>query len=174
MRALHPLKALLTATSMPVWLTVLLAVAGISGGLAGTYYFLPTVNYRIEVEKIKSQYLSANLLSLSTDTSELLAWVGQINRGLMTTNKIDPALEDRVYQRISRLQWKALELDVVFRSAKDRQTLEVYRDALDRLRLSIEKVDGLASVQEILASSESFARSSRSVVVSLAVRAGLL
>ena len=125
----------LIGTSTPVWWTFLAVIAGV----VGTYHFTPKLNAKFETAKIKAQYVSDNLKTLNTDTSELIVSVRVFNHSL--ADKADAKVLEpsrlEVANRITRLRWKAVELSMIAEKQEEKDIVLNYNKALDVLSKSI-------------------------------------
>jgi len=124
---------MLLADKMPVWLLLV----GVAASAVATYKFAPQLNAHLETEKIKSAYIQDNLKTLNADTAEFLSLVGDYNRKIVTSQKVDEELLSDIRKRITKLQWKVVEYDLIFDGPSDKATIRRYGESLDGLRKSL-------------------------------------
>lgn len=101
----------LVCTETPLWVTIAL----LGAGAWGTYWLAPIINKELETAKIKSAYVSDNLKNISSETSEIVAGVKNLNRQFDEAGDRREVSRARheLATRLSKLKWKAIELSTI-------------------------------------------------------------
>jgi hypothetical protein len=110
------------------------------------------LNAKFEASKLRSQYVIENLKLLNNDTAELLASVGEYTRASLRGGIYEPQVRTQIERRISTLQWRAIEYDILFSEKTEaKSALTAYRRALDGLGGAVDGARGIADANGILA-----------------------
>ena len=88
---------------------------------------------------------------------------------LIDKKSVSEALIEDINKRIISLQWKAIELNIIFTSKDAKYAISQYQKSLDDLRKAVDN----SNTQEILSASRDFANSTKRVIELLALQADL-
>jgi hypothetical protein len=156
---------------MPVWLTMLSSiVAGATAALV-TYHYAPDINAKFEATKASSQYILENLKLLNADTSEVLANIGVYNRTVLRGSAPETELRVQIERRLSALQWRALEYDLIFQGPEAQRVLRRYRLALDSVGAAVDAQP--VDIPRVVASGRELAESSHELMRLLTLKADI-
>lgn len=158
---------------MPVWMTLLVGIVGALIGIVGSYWIIPDINRQLKIDEIRSQYLLETIKGLNNDTRALLSEITKYNHSILDGKAVDVERRRLIVSLITELQWRVVDLDVIFTTDKAKQVLQSYRDSLSELRHSIENPSGQFYVEKIITASEEFAIDSYRVLSALYALAGL-
>lgn len=154
---------------MPIGVTLLLFVATVPL----TYCVAPGINQQFEKQKIVSSYITSNLTNFNIVSRELISEISQFNYSLKEYNRIDPESKNKIRTKITELQWRALELDVVFDDERSISLIKDYKGSLDNLREFVEKAERDADIRPINMAVIKYTDSTMNVVKALAEKGGL-
>lgn len=161
--------AVLCGTEVPVWLKL----AGISLGVVGTYFLLPYINQDFERQKIKTEFVLRTFDDLNLKSRSVVTDLSKVNRGWTQGRNSDQSSIDSILSKITELQWKALELSVIFEGSKSISIIEDYQIALDKLRLTLVTLKDDNSAVALIDSIETFATASVAVMREVSSLSGL-
>lgn len=147
---LDTMRSVLLEKQMPVWLTLLILVSG----AAGTYLLLPRVNQEFEQQRIRTEFVISKLEALNQKTNELISNITVLNNRVLRQSPVSEEMKDGIGRNIVELQWKAIELSVMFNSEKSGRLINEYQKKLDALRVVIEEEE--QNTPEILKRVEAF------------------
>jgi hypothetical protein len=157
----------------PVWATLLgILIGGLATGL-GTYLIVPTINESLEKQKIRSEFIIRNLDDLNSRTRSLVSDVSEMHYKVLNTNVVDSAAIQKMTSKIAEMQWKAIELAVIFEGTKGAQSVVAYQAALDGVRLALVDLKSKDDLQATQHSVEQLSRSTLDVIKELASLGGL-
>lgn len=165
----NPVRQFLCLKEMPLGISLLIFIAT----AWGTYYLSPNLNDQFEKQKIKSSYIVENLNSFNSLSRDLISQVSLFNNAMLDRRMIDPEVKQAIQTQITQLQWRALELDIIFDDAESVNVIVKYKANLDLLRREIGSVRTVDDVSRVNAAVEDFADSSFKVIDILAKRGGL-
>src|SRR5689334_2258427 len=115
----------------PVWATLLgVIVGGIVAGF-GTYLIVPSINESLEKQKIRSEVIIRHLDDLNSRTRSLVSDVSDIHYKVLNTNVVDFAAVQKITAKIAEMQWKAIELAVIFEGSNGARVVESYQSSLE-------------------------------------------
>lgn len=155
---------------MPVWLTLFLFFTT----AIGTYYGAPIINNQFEKQKLIASYVSKNLDEFNVLSRELIASISIFNNTLQKDKKINKEALDTIRAKISELQMRALELDIIF--SEEKEALEIiknYKKSLSDLGFAIDTASTPEDAKTISLKVIPFANSNIAVMDVLAQKAGL-
>jgi hypothetical protein len=158
---------------LPVWATLLGIVIGAVLTAASTFWIVPRLNQALERQKIRTEFIIRNLDDLNARTRSLVVDISEIHSVTLRTNTVDETAVQKIVGKIAEMQWKAIELAIIFNDAQGSRAIKDYQQSLDGVRMA---VLGLQSKAELAASQEAIKRFSSStlrVVAALANLGGL-
>jgi hypothetical protein len=157
----------------PVWATLLgVLIGGLVTGL-GTYLIVPKINESLEKQKIRSEFIIRNLDDLNLRTRSLVSDVSDIHYRVLTTNVVDFGATQKTTAKIAEMQWKAIELAVIFEGTKGAQVVEAYQASLDEVRVALNLLKSKDDLQATQVSVEKLSRRTLDVIKELAELGGL-
>ncbi len=156
----------LCAEKMPLWVTFMLFIMT----AVGTYLLAPVINQEFERQKIRSAYVVENLNNLNLISRTLISDISIYNNNLIDTGKRDNDTKQKINSQITELQWRALELDIIFDDSCSYKIIQKYKASLDRVRQDLEDVQNPKDVKSINYSVRSYAQVSMKVIELLAER----
>lgn len=167
------LKEFLWRTTMPIWFSLLIGLfAGIVGGV-GTYYIVPWINHELEMQRVKAEYLQDNIRNLNGATRELVDNITRLSHKTMDTGRVDHQLKREVVAQINKLQWRVIELDIIFSSEREQQLIDVYKDDASSLRKSVENLREPSDLEKVFPRAEDFSTMAYQLLAELYKKAGL-
>lgn len=153
----------------PVWATLL----GVVAGSFATYWIIPSINQGLETQKIRSEFIIRNLDDLNARTRSLVADVGTLHQGVLRTNSTDDVVRKTAITKIVELQWKAIELAIIFNTQTGSELVQNYQESLEDVRISLAKLNAKESLPASQAAIEKFSARSVDVITELAALGGL-
>ncbi|MGY3617738.1 hypothetical protein [Bradyrhizobium sp. USDA 10063] len=168
-RVLDHTVAFLLAEKLPVWATIL----GIILGAIGTYYIVPGINQSLEKQKIRSEFVIRNLDDLNARTRSLVSDVSDIQYGVLRTSYVDSAAIQKVLSKIAEMQWKAIELAVIFEGTQGARSVQQYQEALDHVRAALVGLKSKEDLKISQAAIEQFSERTLNVLRELAAVGGI-
>lgn len=167
------LKAVLLRSDMPVWLSLIVGIAGGFVAFGGSYIVVPLINQQLKIQEIRTQYIIENVRSINEDTRQILSSITSLSHKLIETNEIDKDKKKIILSRISELQWRIIDLDVIFSETKSDSIISNYKSSLSSLRRSIENLENKDQLALVFNNSEQFAISAYHTLQSLYEMAGI-
>jgi hypothetical protein len=144
------LPAALSSTGVPFWMTVLMFLAG----AVGTYYLAPRVNAYFEAQKLRTEFVIANLSELRSETKSLIAALALFNLHLQNRENVS-ALHDEALAVISRLQGQAISLYFMLSDEKSQKVMVEFQlgliDLMAALKSALDKNAEKDTATEIVA-----------------------
>ncbi|HEY1096732.1 MAG TPA: hypothetical protein VGF14_05780, partial [Alphaproteobacteria bacterium] len=159
---------LLRNEKMPVWLSLLLF--GLTAW--GTYSLAPKVNYKFEQQRIITSYVEKNLDNFNLLSRELISEISVFNNTLKH-NIVDQKSLAKIQAKITELQWRALELDIIFADKKSLSIIKEYKQSLNNLGVATNEARCKSDAENITYKVIPFADSSMKIIDALAKKAGL-
>lgn len=151
------LCGLLTQSSVPLWVTLMLTVGG-------TYWLAPVINANIQRENLRRDFLVSSLDALSTDTIALISKVnGQVRSGKITD-------AEGVVQSILNIHYRLVQLNISLPGNLD-AGISVQKSLAELQDLI---TDSSASMSDISGKLSEFSRSSFALYSETVKSAGLL
>lgn len=173
MSALANIKAFLCRTSMPIWFSLTVgALAGIFGGV-GTYFLVPWVNHELQMQRVKAEYLQDNIRELNSSTRTLIDDVTELSHKTMDEGRVDTSLKRHVIGQVNKLQWRVIELDIIFSSQREELLIEEYKSSASQFRRSLEGLEGKKDLDKVFSSAEDFSTIAYQLLAELYHKAGL-
>jgi len=169
MRFLVYCKDILMGKDLPVWVTLL----GIIGGVAGTYFVIPAINQQLEKQKIKTEFVIRNIDDLNSKTRSLLTGIGELHRQTLSSGLVDRAKIEGYVSTITELQWKGIELAIIFDGTNSMIVVERYQESLDKLRTALLNLQDKTGLQASMSAAENFSRATVDVIKALASLSGI-
>lgn len=169
MRFLKYCKEILMGKELPVWVTLL----GIFAGVVGTYYIIPVINQELEKQKIKTEFVIRNIDDLNSKTRSLLVGVGELHRQMLASGLVDRSKIEGYVSTITELQWKGIELAIIFEGTASMKVVEHYQESLDRLRIALLNLQDKTGLQASIAAASDFSRATVDVIKALARLSGI-
>ena len=168
-RTIKKIARSLLSKDTPLWATLLLFAA--TAGL--TYCIAPTLNERFEQQKIVSAYVTENLSSLNLDTRTLIADVSELSSQINAGKKNQRDIKERIVRKIIELQWRTIELQVIFESKRSMVIIAKYQKSLLALQEAVEDSTNLSNSDRLVESAIILSDCTKQVLSELAVKAGL-
>jgi len=159
----------LTHTETPLGITLLLFIG--TGFL--TYYFTPKLNQIFEQQKMVSTFVTENLNDFNISCRELISSISILVHDLATGNQPDHNLKSKIRGKITELQWRAVQLDIIFENEKAAEIIREYKASLTALGNAIEKAQNKSDSDKIAMVAIVFTDNSVHVIDALAGKAGL-
>jgi gas vesicle protein len=157
----------------PVWATLVgILLGGVITGF-GTYLIVPTINESLERQKIRSEFVIRNLDDLNSRTRSLVSDVSDIHNKVLSTNIVDFAALQKTTAKIAEMQWKAIELAVIFEGTTGAPVVEAYQRSLEGVRVALDGLKSKEDLQTTQNAVETLSRSTLDVIRELAALAGL-
>jgi hypothetical protein len=172
-RLLAYLKNVCLGTDFPVWATLLGVLLGGAATAVGTYLIVPKINYELERQKIRSEFIIRNLDDLNNRTRSLLSGVSNLHSAVLRSNKVDPEAVQRLNSQIVELQWKAIELGIIFDDKAGVAAVGTYQKSLDDLRDALQQLSSKQELPNSEKAAEDFSSSSFAVIRQLVALGGL-
>ncbi|UPJ24254.1 hypothetical protein [Bradyrhizobium sp. CW1] len=154
---------------LPVWATLV----GVIAGVIATYWIVPIINQNLEIQKIRSEFVIRNLDDLNARTRALVSDVAAVHQGVLKTNNVDEATRKAALSKIIELQWKAIELAIIFDSREGATIVEDYQKSLEDVRVALIALSAKETLPGSQAAVESLARNSVNVIRELASLGGI-
>lgn len=167
------LRGVSLGDKMPVWLTVVFTILAAIGGAGATYWLAPKLNAQFEAAKVKSQYVLENLKLLNGDTANLLADLGEYNRAAIRSGGFDNQLRADINKRLTALQWRAIEYDILFDGAGADQSVKRYRAALEKVRDAVASARQPLDAEKIIGAGEELAVATNAMIKLLSKKADI-
>lgn len=124
----------LTATDMPVWLSLCLVLAA----AVGTYYIAPLVNENFEFQKNRSAHVLQTVEKISNSNVELAVLTRKFNDSLFYDKDSLEGDRNALLDKITEYSWLLIDVDVVLsRANAERSCVEGLNGHLDALRKSV-------------------------------------
>lgn len=146
---------------LPVWATLLGIVIGGVVTAASTFWIVPRLNESLERQKIRTEFIIRNLDDLNARTRSLVVDISEIHSATLRTNGVDETAVQKIIGKIAEMQWKAIELAIIFDDAQGGRAIKDYQQSLDGVRLA---VLGIRSKADLAASQEAIKRFSSSTL----------
>lgn len=159
----------LNRNEAPLWVTLILFALT----AYGTYKLSPKLNEKFEQQKIISTYVTDNLQRFNSLSRELVSEISIYTRLIHNGQKPSIEKRDAIFSKITELQWRAVELRIIFEDADSSTTIEDYKNSLNDLRKSVEKLKPNSELKDTAISLSKFTDSSMAVFDALARKAGL-
>ena len=134
---------------------------------------MPIINQQLEKQKIKTEFVIRNIDALNAKTSALLIGVGETHRQILTNGSVDRAKIDGYVSAITELQWKGVELAIIFEGTETSQLVERYQKSLDRLRSALLNLHDKDQLQESISAAADFSKATVEVIKALARLSGI-
>jgi len=157
---------------MPIWLSLILAVITGVVAYSGTYFLVPQVNYQLRIQEIRTQYIIENVRAINEDTRTLLSTTRQLAKTILDGSRIDEKNKQDILDDITQLQWRIIDLDLIFSDNADKHTIIMYRSSLTELRRSVEKTNKRDDLDDLFKKLENVAVSSYNLLSALYKLAG--
>lgn len=158
---------------LPVWATLLGIVIGAVVTATSTFWIVPRLNESLERQKIRTEFIIRNLDDINARTRALVSEISELHLTVLQNNVVDPLMIKRILPKITEMQWKAIELGIIFEGADGAKVVQSYQSSLDNVRVALTnlktKNDLVASQRAI----EAFSSSTLDVVRQLANLGGL-
>ena len=154
---------------LPVWATIL----GIILGALGTYFIVPAINEGLERQKIRTDFIIKNLDDLNLRTRGLVSDISDLHFNVLRTGAVDSGVVQKLSARIAEMQWKAIELAVIFEGTSGMSAVNRYQSSLDDVRDALLEIKGKGDLAKSQAAIERFSESTLAVIKELAGLAGL-
>lgn len=169
MRFLRYLAVVCTQEKLPVWATVL----GIILGALSTYFIIPKINENLERQKIRSEFVIRNLDDLNSRTRTLVSDVSELHGNVLRGGNVDASAVQKVSSKIAEMQWKAIELAVIFEGTPGMTAVQRYQTSLDGVRAALDELKTKSDLPRSQSAIEAFSQSTLAVIRELASLAGL-
>lgn len=157
----------------PVWATLLGVVAGGALTMIGTYFIVPKINESLEQQKIKTAFVIKNLDDMNERTRMLMSEISDLHSRVLATDQVDAPTLQKLVSRIAEMQWKAVELGVIFEGTKGSLVVSRYQVSLDNLRVAITSIKTKGDLALSQRSAEVFAQRSLDMIRELAFIGGI-
>ncbi|MCK1641496.1 hypothetical protein IVA95_29105 [Bradyrhizobium sp. 157] len=168
-RFLRYLAGVCVQDKLPVWATIL----GIVIGALGTYFVIPSINEGLEKQKIKSEFVIRNLDDLNSRTRTLVSDVSDLHFNVLRTGEIDGSAVQKISSKIAEMQWKAIELAVIFEGTPGMDAVQRYQKSLDGVRTALGELKAKKDLPNSQAAIEAFSQNTLTLIKELAALAGL-
>ena len=159
----------LALKNMPLGISLLLFFAT----AWGTYSLAPKLNQTFENQKIVTAYIISNLNDFNLLSRELVSEVSIFNNTLQKEKHVDTDSLDKIRAKITELQWRALELDIIFDDDVSLEKIKAYKKSLSDLGFAVDTATVSGDSIKISRSVVPFANNSLTVISILAQKAGL-
>jgi hypothetical protein len=173
MRFLKYLGDVCLQDRLPVWATLLGFIVGALMTAVGAYWIVPSINQKLERQKIRSEFVIRNLDDLNARTRSLVSDISELHYNVLRTDRIDQANVQKLSARIAEMQWKAIELGIIFEGTAGEKTVANYQMSLDNVRSAISKIETKRDLPISQSAVEMFSRRSLDVIRELAALSGL-
>jgi hypothetical protein len=158
---------------LPVWATLLGIIVGAAATTVGTFMIVPSLNESLEKQKIRSDFIIKNLDDLNARTRSLVSDVSDLHYNVLHTNQVDSAAIQKTLTKIAEMQWKAVELAIIFESTKGAIVVQEYQKSLDDVRSNLVNLKSNDDLGASQAAIENFSFRTLNVIRELAVLGGL-
>jgi hypothetical protein len=172
-RLLAYLRDVCLGDKFPVWATLVGVIIGALATVFGTYWLVPRINEALERQKIRTEFVIRNLDDLNARTRELISEISEFHYLVLQSDKPDQASIQKISSTIAQMQWKAVELGIIFEGTPGLKAVRAYQAALDRVRDTVSSVHGKGDLSQTEAAAEAFSRQTLEVLRQLAALAGL-
>lgn len=169
MRLVRYLADVCVQDKLPVWATVL----GILIGALGTYFVIPKINEDLERQKIRSDFVIRNLDDLNSRTRTLVSDVSELHFNVLRNGNVDSAAVQKISSKIAEMQWKAIELAVIFEGTQGMASVHRYQASLEDVRAALSDLKTKSDLARSQTAIEGFSESTLAVIRELASLAGL-
>lgn len=169
----HYLWGICLGEKLPVWATLLGIIIGAVATALGTYLIVPSINQNLERQKIRTDFVIRNLDDLNSRTRTLVSDVSNLHYTVLRSGTVDDDVIQKLTSRIAEMQWKAIELAVIFEGSKGSQIVRAYQTSLDDVRTALLKLKSKSDLELSQQAIESFSRRSLDVIRELAGLGGL-
>ena len=159
--------------TLPVWATILGIITGALITAAGTFWIVPKLNESLERQKIRTEFVIRNLDDLNARTRSLVMEISDLHSSILRTNIVDNSAVQKLVSKTAEMQWKAIELAIIFDSKTGGRIIQDYQKSLDGVRtalLNLKSKNDLGDSQE---ASQRFSASTLSVMRELVKLGGL-
>jgi len=153
----------------PLWVT--LALFGATAWL--TYTFSPALNAKFEQQRIISGYVTENLEKFNVISRELVSEISSYTHNLQSGTEANESSKNKIFSKITELQWRAIELDMIFDDAQSLEKIQLYKKSLNDLRRAVQSSKTKSDMKDIVIKIGVFTESSMKVFEALALKAGL-
>lgn len=157
----------------PVWVTIVGVILGGIATAAGTYWIVPSINEALERQKIRSEFVIRNLDDLNSRTRALVSDVSALHQNVLRVNVVDDSAVQKVLVKITEMQWKAIELAIIFDGSAGENKVENYQQSLEAERVALSNLRTKDDLPSSQAAIERLSARTVDVVQALAALAGL-
>lgn len=160
------------ADKLPVWATLLGIVIGAVVTAASSFWIVPKINESLERQKIRTEFVIRNLDDLNARTRALVVDISELHSSILSTGNINASAIQKPMSKIAEMQWKAIELAIIFEQ-KNGRIIKDYQKSLEDVRVAL---SGIKSKDQLPASQEAVEKlsaSTLSVIRELASLGGL-
>jgi hypothetical protein len=167
------LRRICLQDKFPVWVTILGVVIGGVATAASTYWIVPSINETLEKQRIRSEFVIRNLDDLNARTRALVSDVSAIHQSVLRANVVDDSMVQKALLKITEMQWKAVELAIIFDGSAGERIIENYQQSLDSVRDALSSLRTREDLSSSQAAIERLSARTVEVVRELASLAGL-
>jgi hypothetical protein len=147
--------------TLPVWATILGIIVGAALTAGSTFWIVPRLNESLEKQKIRTEFIIRNLDDLNSRTRALVIDIAELHSSVLRTNVVDSSAVQKSISKIAEMQWKAIELAVIFEGQNGGRIIRDYQKSLDDVRAALLN---LKSKEDLVASQEAIQRFSSSTL----------
>lgn len=167
---LRTLGRFLSKTDMPIWLSVILAVAA----AVGTYIYAPKINQQFEYQKNRSQHVLGTLNELNRSMVDLSVSIRKFNESVFYSRNDIAQKRGETLDDIAEMQWRLIDSSVILhRSGVNGSSLRELRDRLSNLRAAVIEAQRPADQETVIAAHEQVATAARAAAIALYTAANL-
>jgi hypothetical protein len=159
--------------TLPVWATIVGIVVGSVLTAVGSFWIIPKLNESLEQQKIRTEFIIRNLEDINSRTRGLVIDVAEIHSGTLKTSTVDGAIVQRALSKIAEMQWKAIELAVIFEGRNGGAIIQDYQTSLDGVRVALTNLKSKNDLNASQAAIEKFSQSTLMVIRQLASLGGI-
>jgi hypothetical protein len=159
--------------TLPVWATIVGIIIGSLLTAFSSFWIIPKLNESLEKQKIRTEFIIRNLEDINSRTRGLVIDVAEIHSGTLKTNLVDGVLVQRAQSKIAEMQWKAIELAVIFEGKNGGAIIRDYQKSLDGVRVALNNLKSKSDLDASQAAIEKFSESTLMVIRQLAGLGGL-
>lgn len=146
---------------MPIWLSILLAVAA----ALGTYFIAPMINQELEYQKSRSEHVSSTVGNLNTKVVDLSKSVRRFNDHLFYQDDERVSQRDEALDRITELQWILIDVDtIIARGEGSSASVRELQKLLAKLNLEIRNAESPEDQEKVVEAMANVARASQAVI----------
>lgn len=158
---------------LPVWATLVGIIVGSVVTAASSFWIIPKLNESLEQQKIRTEFIIRNLEDINSRTRGLVIDVAEIHSSTLKTNTVDGAVVQRALSKIAEMQWKAIELAVIFEGKKGGAIIRDYQTSLEGVRVALTNLKSKNDLNTSQAAIEKFSQSTLMVIRQLATLGGI-